>query len=140
MAGIRMGIVGVGRIGRLHAEHLAKQVPGATVEAIADVDMDAARSVADQLRVPRVLKDAQDLCASPSVDAVAICSSTDTHADLIEAAAASGKHIFCERPIALDLARIDRALAAADHSRDKRRASLTTAGGFSDHQPTSKES
>ncbi len=111
---IRMGVLGVGRIGQLHAEHLANRVPGARLEAIADVNIDAARTVADQLRVPRVMADAHALCSLGSVDAVVICTSTDTHADFIESAAAAGKHIFCEKPIDRDLARIDRAIQAAD--------------------------
>jgi len=114
MAGIRVGILGVGRIGRLHTDHLATQIPGANVTAISDLDLDAAREVADRLRVPRVLGDPMALCSSPEIDAVAICTSTNTHADFIEAAAAAGKHIFCEKPIDLDLSRIDRALAATD--------------------------
>ncbi len=119
MAGIQMGIIGVGRIGRLHAEHLATRVPGAGVAAICDVNQEAAREVADSLRVPRVYADPEALCKSHEVHAVVICTSTDTHADLIELAAASGKHIFCEKPIALDLARIDRAVAAADAAKVK---------------------
>ena len=114
MSGIKVGIIGVGRIGRLHAEHLAFRVPGAEVAAICDVDSDAAREVADRLRVPRVYADPEALCKSQDVAAVIICTSTDTHAALIELAAAHSKHIFCEKPIALDLGRIDTAIAAAD--------------------------
>ena len=110
----RMGILGVGRIGRLHAEHLCQRVAGAEVTAVCDVNPQAAREVADRLRIPRVYGEPEALCRSGEVDAVVICTSTDTHADLIEMAAAAGKHIFCEKPIALDLARIDRALTAAD--------------------------
>ena len=105
MAGIRVGVLGVGRIGRLHTDHLATRVPGASVTAISDLDLDAAREVADRLRVPRVLGDPVALCSSPEIDAVVICTSTNTHADFIEAAAAAGKHIFCEKPIDLDLGR-----------------------------------
>lgn len=110
----RMGILGVGRIGRLHAEHLCQRVAGAEVTAVCDVNPQAAREVADRLRIPRVYGEPEALCRSGEVDAVVICTSTDTHADLIEMAAAAGKHIFCEKPIALDLARIDRAVLAAD--------------------------
>lgn len=110
----RMGILGVGRIGRLHAEHLSQRVAGAEVTAVCDVNPQAAREVADRLRIPRVYGEPEALCRSGEVDAVVICTSTDTHADLIEMAAAAGKHIFCEKPIALDLARIDRAVLAAD--------------------------
>ena len=57
-----------------------------------------------------------ELLASPDVDAVAICTSTDTHAELIDAAARAGKAIFCEKPVSLDLAQVDRALAAVDEA------------------------
>ena len=116
MSGIRLGIIGAGRIGTVHANNLAQRVAGATVEAIADVNMEAARELADGLRVPRVMSDAAELCASSSVDAVVICSSTDTHAGLIETAAECGKHVFCEKPIALDLGRIDGAIAATERA------------------------
>ena len=56
---IRMGIMGVGRIGRLHADHLSSRVPGAEVTAICDVNQEAAREVADKLRVPRVYGDTE---------------------------------------------------------------------------------
>jgi myo-inositol 2-dehydrogenase/D-chiro-inositol 1-dehydrogenase len=111
---VRVGVLGVGRIGRLHAEHLSSRVPGAELTAICDVDQVAAREVADQLRIPRVYGDPAALCSSAEVDAVIICTSTDTHADHIVMAAEAGKHIFCEKPIALDLGRIDHALGAAD--------------------------
>jgi myo-inositol 2-dehydrogenase/D-chiro-inositol 1-dehydrogenase len=72
-----------------------------------------ARDVADTLRVPAT-DTVEELLASPDVDAVAICSSTDTHADLLVAAAQAGKAIFCEKPVSLDLAEVTRALAAVD--------------------------
>ena len=68
--------------------------------------------MAAELGVPAVGVDA--LLARPDVDAVAICTSTDTHADLIELAARTGKAIFCEKPVSLDLAEVDRALAAVE--------------------------
>jgi myo-inositol 2-dehydrogenase/D-chiro-inositol 1-dehydrogenase len=111
IAPLVVGVIGVGRIGRMHAELLARQVPDAAVGAIYDVHGDAAQLVADELRVP-VAATAVDLLSADDVDAVAICSSTDTHADLLVAAAAAGKAIFCEKPISLDLHEVDRALDA----------------------------
>jgi myo-inositol 2-dehydrogenase/D-chiro-inositol 1-dehydrogenase len=109
---IRFGVIGAGRIGKLHAENLVTQVAGAEVVVIADVDLEAAERTAARLRIPRVARDYEEILADETVQAVAICSSTDTHARIIEQAAAAGKHIFCEKPIDFDLARIDRALAA----------------------------
>ncbi len=110
---LNVGIIGAGRIGRVHARSLAYTIPTARIVAIADEVEDAARQVADQYRIPRVYQHYQDLLATPDLDAVLICSSTDTHADIIIDAARAGKHIFCEKPIAKTLSAIDRALAAA---------------------------
>jgi myo-inositol 2-dehydrogenase / D-chiro-inositol 1-dehydrogenase len=104
---VRVGVIGVGRIGRMHADLLARQVPGATVAGVYDADPDAARAVSAP-----AFDALEDLLAD--VDAVAICTSTETHADLIVAAARAGKAIFCEKPISLDLAEVDRALAAVE--------------------------
>ena len=112
MKPIKVGIIGAGRIGRLHAGNLVRRIPGAKVVAVADVVQEAAEQCAKELGIPKAYGDPGPIFADPSVDAVLICSSTDTHAQFIEQAAAAGKHIFCEKPIALDLDRIDRALAA----------------------------
>lgn len=112
MRKLRVGVLGAGRIGRVHAENLAYRVRGASVAAIADVMKDAADRLAADLQVQAVYGDPAAIFADKSIDAVAICTSTDTHAGLIEQAAAAGKHVFCEKPIALNLATIDRALAA----------------------------
>jgi myo-inositol 2-dehydrogenase / D-chiro-inositol 1-dehydrogenase len=114
-ATLRMGVIGVGRIGRMHAELLARQVPGASVSVVHDAREDTAREVAGELGVATAA-DAGELLGADDVDAVAICTSTDTHADLIVAAARAGKAIFCEKPVSLDLAEVDRALAAVDEA------------------------
>jgi myo-inositol 2-dehydrogenase/D-chiro-inositol 1-dehydrogenase len=107
---LRVAVLGVGRIGRFHAELLHRQVPGATVVGVFDVHAPAAEAVGELLGV-RVAATAEELLTADDVDAVAICTSTDTHAGLITAAARAGKAIFCEKPISLDLAEVDRALA-----------------------------
>jgi myo-inositol 2-dehydrogenase/D-chiro-inositol 1-dehydrogenase len=110
---LRTGVIGVGRIGRMHAEMLARQVPGASLAMVHDVHRESALAVGEMLRVPAT-EAVEALMGSDDVDAVAICSATPSHADLIVAAAEAGKAIFCEKPISLDLAEVDRALAAVD--------------------------
>jgi len=114
MAGdrVRIGLIGVGRIGQLHARHLAHRIPGAELAAIADVNEAAAKECAARLGVPCALGDYHELLDNAAIDAVAICSSTDTHARIVGEAAEAGKHIFCEKPIDQSLAKIDQALAA----------------------------
>ncbi len=111
---IRDGVIGAGRIGKIHAENLATRVPGAVVAAIADIDLKAAKELADRLHVENVYSDFNQIINDQSIDAVAICSSTDTHADLIIAAAKSGKHIFCEKPVDHSLEKIDLAIDAVN--------------------------
>src|SRR4051812_18433952 len=108
-----MGVIGVGRIGSMHAELLSQRVPGASVSAIYDAYPETASAVAGALGLTAATS-VDELLAAPDVDAVAICTSTDTHADLIVAAAEAGKAIFCEKPVSLDLAEVDRALAAVE--------------------------
>jgi len=108
---VNIGVIGAGRIGRVHAEHLATRIPAARLAAVADINPTAAAELAARLGVP-AYTDPRYLFDDPDITAVAICSNTDTHARLIMEAAQAGKHIFCEKPIDLDLARIDEALRA----------------------------
>ncbi len=107
----RIGIIGCGRIGRLHAGILA-EMPGFVVAGVADAVPAAAEGVSAATGAP--VMSIEELLASDDVDTVAICSSTDTHADLVVAAAAAGKAVFCEKPVSLSLAEVDRALSAVD--------------------------
>lgn len=111
---LNLGVIGAGRIGRLHAVNLVTRVPEASVTGIADVALSAAQDTAKQLHIPKATADYRELLADPSVAAVVICSSTDTHAQIIIEAAQAGKHIFCEKPIDHDLKKIDAALAAVE--------------------------
>ena len=109
---LRIGVIGVGRIGRMHAELIAHQVPGAALGAVYDAYGPAAQRVAAALGVPAAASVAEIFAGE--LDAVAICSSSDTHVDLLVAAAEAGKAVFCEKPVSIDLAEVDRALAAID--------------------------
>lgn len=111
---LHVGIIGAGRIGCIHADTLAFRIPEARIVSIADCNGQAAEALAGRCRIAEVASSSESLVADPRIDAVLICSSTDTHARLISAAARAGKHIFCEKPIASTLAEIDDALEAVD--------------------------
>ena len=112
---LRIAVLGTGRIGKMHAELLARQVPGASLVMVQDINRDAAVAVGEQLDVPHATE-VDEVLSSDEVDAVAICSSTDTHVPFMIAAARAGKAIFCEKPISLDLAKVDEALAVIKSS------------------------
>ena len=110
---VRLGLIGSGWIGAFHAETIAHRIPGAQLAAVADPFPGAAERVAGPLGAA-ALTDASDLIGDPSIDGVVISSPAATHADLVVAAASAGKAVFVEKPMALDLASADRAIAAAD--------------------------
>lgn len=111
---LNVGIIGAGRIGKVHAETLAFRTPGAVPAAIADINLAVAQDVAKRYRIGKVVETADAILSDSDIDAVLICSPTDTHADLVVRAAQAGKHIFCEKPIDHSLGKIDRALAAVE--------------------------
>ena len=109
---VRIGLLGCGRIGAMHAELVSRRVPGTALAAVYDVFDDAAGAIAGAFGA-RQASSAAELIESENVDAVAICSSTDTHIDLLVDVAAAGKPAFVEKPLSLDLAEVDRGIAAA---------------------------
>lgn len=113
---LNFGIIGAGRIGNVHAESLVYRIPGATVSTISDVFEESATQTAARFDIPNSTTNYRDILDDPQIDAVAICSSTDTHTQFMIEAAEAGKHIFCEKPIALNLADIDKALETVEKS------------------------
>jgi myo-inositol 2-dehydrogenase/D-chiro-inositol 1-dehydrogenase len=112
---LRIGLIGAGRIGKIHAENIARCIPRAKLEGVADITLRAEQEDwARGLGARIISRDPGDLFKDPGVDAVVVCSSTDTHADLSIAAAAAGKHIFCEKPIDLSIPKVKAAIAAAE--------------------------
>jgi myo-inositol 2-dehydrogenase/D-chiro-inositol 1-dehydrogenase len=111
---LKLGLIGAGRIGKVHADTVMTRVPDATIVAVADYFEEAAKSLAQQYRVEHASGNYRDILESSDVDAVIIASSTDTHSQFIIEAAQAGKDIFCEKPIDFNLARIDEALNAAE--------------------------
>jgi myo-inositol 2-dehydrogenase / D-chiro-inositol 1-dehydrogenase len=121
---LRVGIIGAGRIGTLHCENLATRIPGAAVAAIAEPDQERLRAIARRHGIPAAHTDYREILKDRSIDAVAVCSPTDLHAQMVREAAEAGKHIFCEKPIDLSLDRIRETLVAVD------RAGVTLMVGF----------
>jgi myo-inositol 2-dehydrogenase / D-chiro-inositol 1-dehydrogenase len=105
---LRIGLLGAGRIGKVHAGAIASS-PGAQLVAVADAIPAAAEALAATWNT--VVASLDEIIDSPDIDAVVICTPTDTHADLIERAARAGKSVFCEKPIDLDVDRVRACLA-----------------------------
>lgn len=111
---VRFAVVGVGAMGRLHAEYLAKRVPNAQLVAVADIDIAVGQTVAGWLGLEHVYATMTELLASVPVDAIVIASPRRTHAGTIIEAAAAGKHVFSEKPLADTLEEIDTATAMVE--------------------------
>lgn len=111
MSSLGLAVLGAGRIGTLHAQHLAGGVPGARLVAVMDVDRKAAENAA-AFGDAAVASDLDEVLGRSDVDAVVIATPTSLHADHVRAAAVAGKPIFCEKPVALDLETTDAALSA----------------------------
>ena len=110
---LRLGVIGTGRIGKIHGENIARFIPQARLEGAADIKLSAEQEAwARELGARIVSREPRDLLSDPAIDAVIICSSTDTHADLVIAAAEAGKQIFCEKPVDLSAPKVKAALAA----------------------------
>lgn len=111
---VRIAVLGTGRIGRLHAGLIAREVPGAQLVAVSDVNAESARSCAAEVGVGVRVAGVDEIMADKGIDAVAVCSSTDTHVDLSVLAAKAGKAVFCEKPLSLDLVKVDEVLTAVE--------------------------
>ncbi|AVX30335.1 myo-inositol 2-dehydrogenase [Carboxydocella thermautotrophica] len=111
---IRVGVIGAGRIGKLHTENIIKHFRQVEVKAVADVYADKITDWANSLGIKEIYADYHQILNDREIDAVLVCSSTDTHSQITIEAANAGKHIFCEKPIDYDLDRIYAALNAVE--------------------------
>ena len=116
---IRVGLIGAGRMGQVFAEHITFRVPEADLAAVADVNVEQAQAVAARFGVARSYAHPNDLLSQTGIDAVLIVTPTGTHVEIIEAAASAGRHIFCEKPLALTVEGCDQALAAVEAAKVK---------------------
>lgn len=114
---LNIGIIGAGRIGKVHLQSVTRYVTDAKVIALADPFMNAeTEEWARSLGVAKLTRDYKEILADPEVDAVFICSSTDTHSAISLEAIAAGKHIFCEKPVDHDLGKIKAVMQALEGS------------------------
>lgn len=117
---LKLGIIGAGRIGKVHGESVMRFVKGATVKAIADPFMnDATRAWAKELGIAECYEDYKKILSDPEIGAVLICSSTDTHSPISLEAIGAGKHVFCEKPIDHDVEKIKAVVEALKGSKLK---------------------
>ncbi|MEE4312094.1 MAG: inositol 2-dehydrogenase [candidate division KSB1 bacterium] len=103
---LRFGVIGAGRIGKIHAENLVNHISETDVVAISDIIEAEVEKLSKQFHIPGIFSNYDDIVSHPDIDAIAICSPTPTHYDIILKAAASGKDIFCEKPIDLSVDKI----------------------------------
>ena len=119
MKKLKIGIIGAGRIGKVHTETIVQSIPNAEVVSIVDTSLFEAEKLAKKFRINNYSADYKDIINNSEIDAVVICSPTNTHAKHIIDAAQAGKHIFCEKPIDLDLDTIQNALDIVDDNNVK---------------------
>ena len=104
---LKVGIIGAGRIGQVHAQTLAYRCPSAEPLMIVDYFPEVAKSTAAEYGIPESGSDYMDVVNHPDIQAVWVCSPSSLHAEQIIASAKAGKHIFCEKPLATELAEVD---------------------------------
>jgi inositol 2-dehydrogenase len=113
---IRIGLIGAGRMGKVFAHTLAYNVPEVDLVAVADRDLQTSQEAAAHYGIPHSYTDYQELLKRDDIQAVVIVTPTATHAEIIQAAAAKGKHIFSEKPLAQSLAMCDAAISAVAYA------------------------
>jgi len=111
---VKLGIIGTGEIGTVHAKNIVREIAGAELAAVADIRIEKARDLARDLGIRTWYGGSDELLADPEVEAVLICTTPESHAKFMIAAAAKGKHIFCEKPLGLDPAEAREALARVE--------------------------
>ena len=114
MKKLKIGIVGAGRIGKVHAQSIIYHIPEAEVVMVTDVVEAAAKALAEKYGIPAYSTDYMDIVNNPEIDAVLVCSPTPTPADISIAAMEAGKHVFCEKPVDLTIEKIKKTAEVAE--------------------------
>ena len=113
---VNIAVIGTGRMGSVHVRNLARFIPEANVVAICDIRLEVAQAVAQECGIWRVVKDYHELLTDKDIDAILIATTTSSHAYIMKDVALAKKHIFCEKPLALDLEDIDEALKMVEEA------------------------
>ena len=117
---VTVGIIGAGRIGKVHTESICNYVRNAKIKTVADPFMnETTEKWLKSMGVEGTTKDYHEILSDPEIDAVLICSSTNTHSPISLEAIAAGKHVFCEKPIDHDLSKIKQVVEALKGSNIK---------------------
>ena len=112
---VKVGIIGAGRIGRVHINSITTRVPNAEIKTVADPFLSEETAAwAKSMGVEKTTKDYKEIINDPEIDAVLICSSTDTHSPISIEAIKAGKHVFCEKPIDHDVEKIMEVIKALE--------------------------
>ena len=119
MKKIKIGSVGLGRLGYEHACNIANLVPGAELTALCDVDAVRVKEVAAELNVPYTYTDVTEMVKNPELDAIVIVSPSMYHADHIKLALDAGKHVFCDKPLDTTIEKCKQAERAVEAHPDK---------------------
>jgi inositol 2-dehydrogenase len=109
---IRIGLIGAGRMGRVYAQTLSQMRTEVNLAGVADQNFELVKKIAAEFGIQNSYSGHSELLANPQIDAVVVATSTHTHVQVVVDAAKAGKHIFCEKPLALDLAGCDKANSA----------------------------
>jgi len=116
---INVGIIGAGRIGKVHTLSIMNYIPEVEIKSISDINFAGAKEWADETGIANAYADYKEILKDPEIDAVLICSSTDTHSQISVEAAQAGKHIFCEKPVDLTIAKVEAVIEAAEAAKVK---------------------
>ena len=108
---ISIGVIGAGRIGKIHIENILRRIPEVSLKSVADLKIDNdLKSWANKIGIPNLVNNPSDIINDSEIDAIIIASSTNSHSDLIQKSANARKSIFCEKPLDVDLTRIKETL------------------------------
>lgn len=116
---LKVCLIGCGRAGMIHARNYKNKIENARITAVADAVEEAAKAAAEELGVERCFSDYKEILSDPEIDAVIVVAPTNLHKQIVIDCAAAGKHIFCEKPMAMTVEECDEMIAACDRHKVK---------------------